>query len=138
MYAEALNEVKDAPDAEVYKYIDLVRERAQLKGVVESWASSSTLPDKPTTKSGMREIIRRERMIELAFEGHRYHDLRRWKLAYQYMNKPIQGWEWIKDDNEMVLRTQFSPKFDRKDYLWPISLNNLLVNSNLKQNPGWD
>lgn len=136
MYAEALNEVKTAPDAEVYKYIDLVRERASLKGVVESWAQNSILPEKPLSKSGMRDIIRQERLIELAFEGHRFHDLRRWKLSYQQMNKPIQG--WILEDDELKLKNQFVPKFERKDYLWPISLYNILVNTNLVQNPGWE
>lgn len=136
MYAEALNEVKATPDAEVYKYIDLVRERAKLKGVVESWAKSSNQPDKPLSKSGMRNIIRQERLIELAFEGQRFHDLRRWKLSFKYMNQPIQG--WMLEDGALVLKNQFVPKFERKNYLWPISLNNILLNTNLVQNPGWE
>ncbi|WP_431209395.1 RagB/SusD family nutrient uptake outer membrane protein [Puia sp. P3] len=39
----------------------------------------------------MRTLIRRERMIELAFEGHRFWDVRRWKLGAQLFNQPIYG-----------------------------------------------
>lgn len=70
--AEALNESKDAPDAEVYRYVNMVRERAGLKGVVESWQKYSNQANKPSTKVGMREIIQRERKIELACEGVYY------------------------------------------------------------------
>ena len=48
----------------------------------------------------MRKIIQQERMIELALEGHRYWDLRRWKLADEYFSKPIQGWDIFKSDVE--------------------------------------
>ena len=39
----------------------------------------------------MRELIKHERLIEFAFESHRYWDLRRWKDAYDAYNKPIRG-----------------------------------------------
>jgi hypothetical protein len=138
-YAEALNEVKAAPDNEVYQYIDEVRERAGLKGVVESWASNSNQPSKPQSKSGMRDIIRQERMIELAFEGPRFWDLRRWKLTEQYMNKPIKGWSVLDTDPDDYynVQTLFNPTFTQKDYLWPIAEGEIINNPNLKQNPGW-
>ncbi len=87
-YAEALNETKDSPDAEVYEYIQAVRYNAglDLEGdLLNTWAQYSNNPGKPTTKEGMREIIRQERMVELALEGYRYWDLRRWKLAEEYL-----------------------------------------------------
>lgn len=139
LYAEALNEVKDAPDDEVYAYIDSVRVRTGLDGVVESWANYSNVPDKPLTKEGMREIIRRERLNELAFEGQRFWDLRRWKLLKEYMNKPIQGWNIFEKEAKgfYEVQTVYNPKFEDKDYLWPIRQGNLLKNRNLVQNPGW-
>ena len=138
-YAEALNEVKSAPDNEVYEYIDLVRERAGLDGVVNSWAQHSKDPAKPTTKEGMREIIQRERMIEMAFEGNRYWDLRRWKLLEQHMNKPIKGWSVLVNplDDYYTVRVLHNPTFNQKDYLWPIKEEELINNPNLQQNPGW-
>ncbi len=139
LYAEALNEVKSAPDAEAYEYIDLVRKRSGLNGVVESWAANSVNPDKPSTKEGMREIIQRERMIELAFEGHRFWDLRRWKLAEEYLNKPIRGLNILGTTaaDFYVEQELFTPTFSMKDYLWPLRTGNLLRNKNLVQNPGW-
>lgn len=138
LYAEALNEVKGAPDAEVYEFIDLVRERAGLEGVVDSWANYSNEPTKPTTKEGMREIIRQERLIELAFEGKRFWDLRRWKEAEKYMNMPIQGWDINgKGLGFYNVTTIFTPSFEFKDYLWPIMEQERIKNPNLVQNPGW-
>ena len=140
MYAEALNESKSAPDDEVYYYIDEVRRRAGLDGVIKSWQEHSTNPSKPTTKVGMREIIHRERTIELAFEGHRFWDLRRWKTANEELNKPIQGWDISQKDADAYYqkRTIFMQKFVApRDYLWPIQEAELRRNTALVQNPGW-
>lgn len=140
LYAEALNEIKSAPDNEVYTWIDTVRERAGLDGVVESWKKSS-IPSKPTNKEGMREIIHQERLIELAFEGHRFYDLRRWKKAMQYLNEPVQGWDY-KGSNVATYYTvttyMNTRTFNMRDYLWPLKISTLIVNSNFEQNPGWN
>ena len=139
MYAEALNEWKAAPDAEVYEYIDLVRNRTGLEGVVASWRKYALDPEKPSTKEGMRDIIRRERMNELAFEGIRFWDLRRWKLAKEYMNKPIRGLNISGATAEEFnqVQTVYPLHFEDKDYLWPIRQAVLMRNTNLVQNPGW-
>jgi hypothetical protein len=142
MYAEAANEVKAVPDEEVYKYIQEVRHKAGLdKGsdLKTTWASFSTDSDKPLTKEGMREIIRQERLIEFAFEGKRFWDLRRWKMAQEYFSKPIRGWNIYAGDaqNFYQVKNIFYRDYLIKDYLWPISQNELLRNPNLIQNPGW-
>lgn len=138
-YAEALNEVKSIPDAEVYEYIDLVRDRAGLESVVDSWNNNSNNPSKPTSKDGMREIIQQERMIELSFEAARFWDLRRWKLSKQYMNEPIRGWNIFgeKANDYYNVSDIYFPKFDEKNYLWPIPEGEIIQNPNLDQNPGW-
>lgn len=138
-YAEALNETRETPDAEVYEYVDLVRERAGLKGVVESWAAHSRNPDKPATREGMREIIQRERLIEMAFEGKRFWDIRRWKQGIAYFNKPIRGWNVLETAAEdyYSVRTLFTMSFSERDYLWPIPEDELVNNPSLVQNPGW-
>ncbi|GHT54871.1 hypothetical protein AGMMS49982_20210 [Bacteroidia bacterium] len=144
LYAEALNESLNAPtaNADVYTYIDLVRERAGLKGVEESWRDYSRLDTKPATQVGMRAIIRQERMIELAFEGKRFWDIRRWKIAADLLNQPIRGWSTLTTtpattaDYYNVLTIE-TPRFTNKEYLWPIKDADLRSNGNLIQNPGW-
>ena len=137
MYAEALNEVKDSPDDEVYRYVDLVRERAGLEGVVDSWGKYSINPDKPMTQGGMRQIIRNERLNEMAGEGRRFWDLRRWK---QDLPSEVRGWN-IKGQSAQefyrVTTLYRRTKYSYKDYLWPLKVSSLLKNPNLVQNPGW-
>src|SRR5690606_12536519 len=65
LYAEALNEVQ-GPTEEVFTYLDLIRSRAGLQGVKYSWDNHSKVPGKYSTQQGLREIIQRERAIELA------------------------------------------------------------------------
>jgi len=137
-----LNEWKDVPDDDVYEYIDLVRNRTGLKGVVESWREHAVADKKnlPATQAGMRDIIRRERLNELAFEGHRYWDIRRWKLAESLLhNRPIRGLNIlgvIAEDfyNETVL---FTTTFEKKHYFAPLKSDVLVTNTNLLQSPYW-
>lgn len=72
LYAEALTEYSDDINGRVYTFINAVRERASLEGVIESWEKYSNNPDKPKNKAGLLDIIHRERLIELAFEGQRF------------------------------------------------------------------
>lgn len=144
LYAEALNECKASPDAEVYEYIQLVRDKAGLDqetgSLVETWKLYSNNPNKPTTKSGMRDIIRRERLIELAFEGQRFYDLRRWRLAMDYLNQPVRGWNVSEKDEMGYYQVKYlaTRKFTPKDYFWPIKNQDLYVNDRLIQSPQWD
>lgn len=138
LYAEALNEVQ-GPVSEALDYIDAVRARAGLEGVADSWSKYSNNPLKYTTQEGLREIIQRERLIELSFEGHRFWDLRRWKKALEELNKPITGWDLQQPTAEGYYRETliFNQTFATRDYLWPINENVLLTNTELSQNPGW-
>ncbi len=138
LYAEALNEV-DGPGAETFKYIDTVRARAGIPSVEKAWSSYSSNPDKYQSKDGLRDIIHRERLIELSFEGKRFWDLRRWKKAMAELNKPITGWDINQATAEGYYRerTIFNQTFSTKQYLWPLNENVLLANDKLKQNPGW-
>jgi hypothetical protein len=138
LYAEVLNEVS-GPSDEVYKWINLIRQRAGLKTVEESWEVYSANPAKYKSRTGLREIIRRERLIELAFEGQRYWDLRRWKECVSELNKPVTGWDVEQEDAGSYYRTKviFNQQFTTRDYLWPINENELLGNKNIGQNPGW-
>jgi len=138
MYAEAMNEAY-GPSNEVYHYLNILRERAGLPTVQNAWANFSRIPTKYTTQDGLRDIIHRERAIELAFEGHRFWDLRRWKTAVEEASKPISGWDVDQASAVGYYRERliFKPDFSLKDYFQPISEQSLLVNKNLTQNVGW-
>jgi hypothetical protein len=140
-YAEALNEYS-GPSTEVYEALNQVRERSGVPSVQEAWgdAAIARSPNKHQEKDGLREIIRQERLIELAFEGQRNYDIRRWKQADEYFNKPVTGWSV----DESALNKFYTVKnvgqrafLTPRDYLFPIKLDEIIVNSNLVQNPGW-
>jgi hypothetical protein len=140
-YAEALNEAY-GPSQAVYDALNVVRSRAGIPDVEVVWSNGSLAKtvNKHTTQSGLREIIQQERMIELAFEGHRYNDIRRWKLADEYFNSNVRGWSVDEktDANyykviEVGIRSFETPR----DYLHPIQTSELITNPNLIQNPQW-
>lgn len=138
LYSEALNEVH-GPTEETFKWINKVRTRAGIPIVQDAWNQFARENAKYTSKEGLREIIQMERANELAFEGHRNWDLRRWKRSHIELNAPIKGWDIEQKDaaayyREVVLYNQ---NFRLRDYLWPISVNELLRNRNFVQNPGW-
>ena len=130
-FAEARNEFS-GPDGEVFSAVEKIRKRAHL--------IPYTL-DRSISKDAMREIIRNERRKELAFEEHRYWDIRRWKIAGQVYNKPLHGIQIIKNSmgelNYTVLPV-ITTKFDEsKMYFYPIPYNEVASNKNMKQNLGW-
>ncbi len=143
MQAEAWNEF-EGPSSKVYDALNVIRERAGIPTVQESWNMYSTNPSKITTKEGMREIIQQEKMIEFSFEGHRFWDLRRWKKAHEYMNTPIKGWDVFGETDEEFYNQYNGPvvvwrknKFESpRDYFWPIRDEEILK-SNVVQNIGW-
>jgi hypothetical protein len=139
LYSEALNEIKERPDSEVYSWIDAVRAVAGLKGVVDSWRLSKD-PTRPTKKEEMRKIIQRERMLELSFEGQRFWDVRRWKLAEEMWTMTPRGWNntgTTVDTYYTLVNLGEARKFTLMDYLWPIKISELRVNNNLVQTWGW-
>lgn len=138
MYAEALNESLASPNSTIYDYVDRIRERAGLEGVVDSWQKYSKFPNKPASKEGMRDIIRKERLNELALEGKRFWDLRRWKVELPSI---VQGWNVKGKTAEEFYRitTLFErPRYNYRDYLWPLRIDAIQKNPNLVQNPGWN
>ncbi len=147
-YAEALNELNGTyfdestgitvqrDLEEIANAVNRVRYRAGLPGM-----SSEEL----TSQSSVREAIKRERKVEFALEGRRYHDLRRWLDAPDAFGTPIVGMN-IKASSSQ--RSSFYTRTiinnvltDRewafKLYFWPLPKNVLDKNSKLVQNPSW-
>jgi hypothetical protein len=135
-YAEALNEAS-GPVADVYTAMKDIRKRA---GVTAGADNLYGLPAS-ATKEQMRELIRNERRIELAFEEHRFWDIRRWKIAEQVMNQPVKGMQIIKDASNALTYTvvDVAPSvFDAtKMYWFPVPFSEIQTNPNMTQNPGW-
>ena len=69
---------------EALKYINLVRERSGLN------ALETAYPEVKGNKDLLRMLIQKERMVELAFEGHRYYDIRRWVRAANYLGENMR------------------------------------------------
>ncbi|MDR1156273.1 MAG: RagB/SusD family nutrient uptake outer membrane protein [Bacteroidales bacterium] len=144
MYAEAYNELEGPNGAHsdrVFGYLDAIRSRAGLDGVKRSWAEHASIDDRPTrSKEDLRDIIRRERTVELMFESKRFWDVRRWRLIDE-LNEQPQGWNYMgRTAEEFYSLQQAYPEqvgFSVKDYFWPIRESNLFVNENLIQNYGW-
>jgi hypothetical protein len=136
--AEALNEYLDKPNDEVYEAINKVRRRAGIPDVQLAWANARTA-NKHLNRDGMRDIILRERSIELAFEGSHFWDMYRHRKAVSEFSAPIMGWKYEKEHpgDFFVLELKQARRFIIKDYLWPISLSETNKNANLIQNPGW-
>lgn len=141
--AEALNECKQAPDAEVYKYLNEVRRRAGIPDVEEAWKNAKD-PMRVKTQSGMRDIIRQEWNIEFAFEGYRFWNIRRWKIANVEMNEKSLGWNVVGNNAESFYNNGRGPvvvysgnKFVApRDYFWPIRSEEVQT-AGCVQNPGW-
>ena len=80
----------------------------------------------------------RERLVELAFENHRFWDVRRWKKGAQYFGS-VQGAAInVTSDGDLILtRTTIKRQWDEKYNFYPIPQSELKKNPNLTQNPGW-
>ncbi len=134
-YAEARNEAF-GPDSEVYAALRSLRLRAGLR---------PSDVQAGLTKEQMRQLIQNERRIELAFEEHRFFDVRRWRLldnpAFQQDFLKIRGVRIVKNEQgALSYNTDLELQqrvFDKKMYLYPIEASELLKNDQLTQNPDW-
>jgi hypothetical protein len=85
----------------------------------------------------MRDFIRNERRIELAFEGHRFFDVRRWMIAEQTDNVDAMGMEVIRDGDDVTYRPYVVRKrvLRKAMYFWPIPYTETAKSVELLQNP---
>jgi hypothetical protein len=129
-YAEAMFELGD--EATAREYVSLVRDRVGMPAI-------------PATVTGddLRRRIYNERRIELAFENHRFFDIRRWKIAIDIENRPIRGLDIYKDLTtgikryEEVVLLNKTGTYQEKMSLLPIAADEIKRNPELTQTPGW-
>ena len=158
IYAEATFESNGAiSDADLDKSINVLRDRVQMPHLTNAFVTTNGLD--------MRTEIRRERSVELAFEGFRWDDLRRWKTAEtvlpnSLLSIKITGTQWNSplvtigsdttpglfynlpasqlENGFLVLQPKSQRSFDlNKNYLLPLPTKQIALNPKLVQNPGW-
>ncbi|MEI2273015.1 RagB/SusD family nutrient uptake outer membrane protein [Sphingobacterium sp. ML3W] len=104
---------------------------------------SVEMPEIPVgqSKDEFRKLLRYERRIELAFEEHRFYDVRRWKIANITENMPASGITVTKGNNGLTYTRKEAlsgRRFEEKHYWLPIPRAEILSsNGQLEQNPGY-
>lgn len=130
MYAEAMNEQNKMSEEVWNKTVRPIRVRAgfTLAGALDYPSSQD--------QAAMRTTLRNERRSELAMEGLRWFDIKRWKAGSEYLNGYVYGAAFGANNANIRLDNY---KFDEKrDYLWSIPQKEMDINPNLKpNNPGW-
>lgn len=139
-YGSANNNSATFPKSAVYA-VNVIRERAGVDPVADSYTND--------LEKFMSEV-RRERAVELAFEGHRFHDLRRWKLLteYPYNIKTMQKFDRAeafdpeadpKERKVVNFREEIvtQRKLSSKHYWLPFKTEDVTIYPEFYQNPGW-
>ena len=132
-YAEAMSEWK-GPD---YSDSEYTMTPVQAVNLVRQRCGAVPFPS-GLSADEFRKKYRNERRVELAFEDHRFWDIRRWKIGPETTD--IYGIRITKDGEDRYIYEKVlleEREWDDKMYLYPISKWELLKNRKLKQNPGW-
>lgn len=135
-YAEACNEMPARNESEALLYINKVRNRSGLNNLEVAY------PEVKGNKTLLRELLRKERMVELAFENLRFYDIRTWMIAEQESNGTRYARNLLSENYEASWnRTDKIYKepivFLPKHYLFPIHQDQLNEMKNITQNYGW-
>ncbi|MDB4919684.1 RagB/SusD family nutrient uptake outer membrane protein [Mucilaginibacter sp.] len=148
--AEALYEQNgQISDQDLNRTINVIRSRVNMPALTNAFVAANGL--------NMLNEIRRERTVELAFEGYRRDDLRRWKIAETVLPQALKGVKFtgteyqqrypdlkigsdiqVDENGFIIAEPAAARKFLPKHYLDPIPLQQIqLSKGTLKQNPGW-
>jgi hypothetical protein len=140
-YAEALNEAQGtAASAQVLAAVNLIRARSGVAMPALQTTNAAGNGYVAPTQVEIRKRIRNERRVELAFEEHRFFDVRRWKEGEITFNKPVSGMRIVQLTPTTFTYTPFTVEnrsFTAKNYLYPIAQNELNKAPALGQNPGY-
>ncbi|MBT9189517.1 RagB/SusD family nutrient uptake outer membrane protein [Zobellia russellii] len=136
-YAEAAIESNQIND-DVYDALDRLRVRAGMPVVDRAVYDS---------QEKLRELVRRERRVELAFEGLRHYDIKRWDIGDQVIPGPLYGsrtgsvnpvsGEVTLDDESTRIILEERVFLPSRNYLLPIPQAEIDANPNMVQNPGY-
>ncbi len=159
--AEAKDELGQCDQSVIDETVNLVRARVGMPALDIGNIPSDPALDQEYAKycdyvpSPLLREIRRERRVEFAFENHRWDDLMRWK-AGGFLEAPVEGIKFVQhqfpsvqvgkdvylsNDGFIKPYAKTLPngrKWEDKEYLFPIPIEDLVLNKNLTQNPGWE
>ncbi len=134
LYAEALNEINNGPNATAYAAINMVRRRGF--GVPINVTSNTADLASGMSYEEFRQAVRDERAYELAFEGHRRQDLIRWGIYYETVMQTAQDMEnYLDGASAIYTAARYTQK--GKHELLPIPQREMQLMPKYKQNPGW-
>ncbi len=136
MYAEAVNEAYGpnvvpsdiANGLTAEQAINKVRTRYGVPNVDSRFTSDKLV---------FREIIRQERAVELAFEGHRWYDLRRWYIAHETEYKELYALDFDEGHTYFTKTLYQTKSFEMKHYWVPFQVDQVSIYDGFYQNPGW-
>lgn len=130
MYAEAMNE-------QGMMTSDIWNQTVRLLRVRAGFTKEEALVYPNKSQDEMRQIIRRERRSELALEGLRWFDIKRWKAGAEYLNGFVYGAKFA-NDNRDYIRLDNRKFNEARDYLWAVPQSQIDLNANLRpNNPGY-
>lgn len=143
-------------DYQIFRYAEILLNYAEAAFELNKTADALNAINQIRSRAGIanlttitRDKIRHERKVELAFENHRYWDLRRWRTAATELTKPngYTGLRYIYDSTTGKYYLKFitnvdgqegTPKFPVKNYYFPITKSRIAANHNLVENPGYE
>ena len=138
-YVEAYVQYYGKLDGQALTYINKIRNRAGLPNFEDSWALVGGMP----TGKVLLDAVLRERLSEFVFEGRWHYDLRRYKVVQEVLDHKTRSWNLagktaeefyqLTEAHETDSRTFTAPK----NYWLAIPQEQLTINSNLVQNPGY-
>jgi hypothetical protein len=131
-YAEAVYKYTGSPD------VVMAGHKLTAREALNKVRARAGMPNITATGDDFWKKYQKERFVELAFEGHRFWDVRRWKEAKTYFTSITRMNITKNADGTLTYSTsKVSRQWDDKMYLFPIPQSEISKNHNLTQNPGW-
>ncbi|KAA6300520.1 MAG: RagB/SusD family nutrient uptake outer membrane protein [Candidatus Ordinivivax streblomastigis] len=147
-----------ATDWQIFRYAEILLNYAEAAFELGKTGDALSAVNQIRNRAGIaplasidRDKIRHERKVELAFEGHRYWDVRRWRTAVTDLSRDFSGLRYILDYNSYMAGTPkyklmildkidgsvTSPLFREENYYLPITQERTSNNPKLVENPGY-